>query len=285
LTLEPRHAQILQRTWDYSKRPLRALVDAAKGQRLARDKIPSAVAMLQSQGLQVDGNLGPIGPTLDVWSDRREKAQLGDYRLLMILDRPLPGYSKDEVQRLLRFVEQGGGLLLCGCFYRGPHGWYSNTSTESLAAALGVRLENDSICDSVHNALDEPRFPRFTAIAPHDVTRGVHALQSKGMASLRLFDERLGPLISSGAGSYRVVGRWDREDKGNLTCAVVLQRGRGRVAVFGDGQWMLPDYLAQADNARLLANLITWLTQEKAQPLSDPEIRKVLEDFRLDAAR
>jgi hypothetical protein len=45
------------------------------------------------------------------------------------------------------------------------------------------------------------------------------------------------------------------------------------VAIFSHAQWILLDYLAQADNARLPANLITRLTQEKAKPLSDQETR------------
>jgi hypothetical protein len=47
----------------------------------------------------------------------------------------------------------------------------------------------------------------------------------------------------------------------------------------GDGQWMLPDYLPQADNVRLFANLTSWLTHGKARQLDDTAIRNVLKQF------
>ena len=116
-------------------------------------------------------------------------------------------------------------------------------------------------------------------IAPHEITRGVRALQSKGMASLRLADEKLKPLITSDADSYRLVSRWQREDKGNLPVMVALERGKGRVVIMGDGQWMLPDYLPLADNARLFANITSWLTNGRAKPLDAETIRDVLKRF------
>ena len=102
-------------------------------------------------------------------------------------------------------------------------------------------------------------------------------------------DEKLRPLIVSDPDSYRLVSRWQREDKGNLPVMVALERGKprsnelergkGRVVITGDGQWMLPDYLPLADNARLFANITSWLTNGRAKPLDDAAIRDVMKRF------
>lgn len=277
--LSPAHTKVLERTWSYAKHPVRVLIDAAKWQHVTRDKVPSAVALMEAQGVQVDGNAGEIGDSLTIITDRRESGNLSDYAAVIMLAPARPGYKTAEVDRLVRFVEEGGGLLVCGSFYRGPHNWYSNVGLNSLTSRFGVLLENDSICDPTHNAMNTPRFPLFTQFAQHEITRGVRSLQSKGMAALRIEDAKLKPLIVSDADSYRIVGRWEREEKTGLPAAVALERGKGRVVIMGDGQWLLPDYLCQADNARLMVNMITWLTSGRARHLDDIAIRAVLQQY------
>ncbi len=254
----------LRRFWRPSPPAAKKILISCLGRYVTRDKIPTAQLFLEANGFQVDAARGALGDTVELVEPGRT-ARLADYDVLCILSGTTRPYSAAEREAVRRFVEQGGGLLAAGNFYRNPHGHFTNSRLNVLLRPFGVAVNNDSVVDDEANTQGFARFPVFSDFAGHPLTRGVRRWVSHGSATLKA-----GPgarvIARSGRGAARVIGRYESVREGGLPVIACRAFGKGRVAVMGDAGWLLPDWLARGDNARLLWNLVNWLCGQDEWP-------------------
>ena len=177
------------------------------------------------------------GPAMDVlvsggftWSPIPEGATLTPETLatgsLLIVAEPLVSFSPDEVEAVLEFVRQGGGLLLANDF---------NPAINDLAAPTGVTF------------LLGPNsgFTTVTDIVPHPVTAGVTQIDWTTGAPL---------LVGSAATPLAYL----------LGQPVVAYQeyGLGRILYIGDNEVFSNYGIHDPDNTPLLLNMAEWLAAD-----------------------
>lgn len=255
----------LRRAWGPSPKAERKVLVSCLGRYVTRDKIPSAKLLLEANGFQVDAVRGALGRRAELVGAGRDTAELADYDVLCILSGTTRPYAAEERQAVREFVEQGGGLLAAGNFYRNPHAHFTNSLLNMVLDPFGVAINDDSVLHPEANTLQFERFPVFADFSAHVIGRGVRAWVSHGSASLTVKGQ--GAVVARSApNAERIVGRYEREPGAGLPVLAAAAFGKGRVVVFGDGGWLLPDWLARGGNARLLCNAVNWLTGAAEPP-------------------
>lgn len=276
--LAPKQRDLLKRIWNVEarERPLKVLF--ADYGRQSREKLPSAMELLDASGFQVDGGKGPLGQTVNRLTDKGPMpCPLSDYRVVVYGSPMQKEITESEVDTLKKFVEDGGGLLICGNYYRNPHGHYTNWYLTRLSDAFGIHINEDAVCSDSSNELREPRFVVFTNTSDHPVTRGVRSFHTRGMASLTLdLKGKAVALVTSGKDDCRILGRYSKESTPNAIVAAAAEAGKGRVVVLGDASWMEPDLLAEGDDGQLLLNVFAWLAAEDASKATNADRRMIL---------
>lgn len=170
-----------------------------------------------------------------------------------------------EVEAILRFLTDGGRLLAFA--YRFGDS-FTGANLSDLFTRLGCALNDDAVFDVTRLRDDHPlelhfETPADTLPAPW-FKAGVSAVCWRPVASFRLMPgAAVAPIALSPGG--RCIG-FDRVQRRirfqSLPIAVAGRRGRGRFALFGGphvfetGPFGL---LAEADNRRLLSNVLGWL--------------------------
>ena len=260
-------AAALARAWKPSPKASRKALISVLGGYVTRDKIPSAKLLLEANGFQVDAARGALGQRVELVGAVRETAELADYDVLCILSGTTRPYAAKEREAVRKFVEQGGGLFAAGNFYRNPHGHFTNSRLNLVLKPFGISLNDDSILHARSNTGGFERYPVFGDFTAHPVVRGVKRWVSHGSASLTVKGQEA-VVARSAPNAERIVGRYEREPGAGVPVLAAAAFGKGRVVVFGDGGWLLPDWLARGENARLLWNAVNWLigSAEPAEP-------------------
>jgi len=137
--------------------------------------------------------------------------------LLIVAGMPADAYAEPEAQGLLRWVEQGNTLLLCG------------TDVTAIHRALHLSLHGDPIEEQAVQVDLEPFGP---------YTEGIRNVTVEQRTSL---------LGRAGLALWTVDGR---------PGARVLVRGRGRVLVLADPSVLTRRGLLRSDNALFLVNVV-----------------------------
>lgn len=186
-----------------------------------------------------------------------------------------------EVTAVVRWVEQGGALLLIADHM--PFGG----AAESLGRAFGFGLTDGFAVDSAEE--DLPPFTRGAGtLRGHPITDGATADQR--VDQVRTFTGQAfsipagaAPLLVLPPGSRTLLPdtAWQfhaatpRAAAGGMAQGAVLRVGRGRVAVFGEAAMFTAQLVGEArtpvgmnapgagQNATLLRNLVRWLTEER----------------------
>jgi len=270
-------ADYLREIWRKpAEKGIPVLIDSGKFENLTPARVPSAVQLLEASGFAVYTNLSAFSDRVRTNGGERK---LSDFRVVAFLSPAKRHFSPREIEQILDFVRQGGGLVVCGNFYRAPHGWFTNAFMNRLLERMGVSIANDAICDGEHNVAGEERFVVFRRISNHPVTDGVKELQSSGMASIVMSEKppvRFETIVSSYPNSYHIVSRWRRMNEGNLPVMAVGSYGKGRVVVIGDGSWMRPLQLARGDNARLLLNIFHYAVEGRSARFDEVAVGEIL---------
>ncbi len=173
-----------------------------------------------------------------------------------------------EIRDLVRFVENGGSLLVMS-YYTGDGHHESNLS--ELAKKFGVEFNHDQVEDTVHyhhyhyNIIVEniPQQP--------EILQGVGRLCFPLCCSLKV-DDPAQVILRSGPHSYtreaEIVDRgriqtWTQTTKKEVPLVALSTHGAGRFAAIGTWEVFLSDYMdlkKNFDNAQLYLNLLQWLT-------------------------
>ena len=221
-------------------------------------------ALLRNDGLRVSGFNGPV-----------TAAMLAQADVLVIANAESPkggsAFTAEEIAEIHKFVERGGGLLLIA-----DHSPYPAAVAE-LGKAFGV---------SVHNVFaDHDQEEVFTTanggLTSDPLLTGISAVRTFGGSTLESADPQARPLLRMWPGwtvqTMRGEGLSPERPAGNVLQAVALDRGSGRVAVFGEAamftaqrsEGMFGEKIGfHADGAEqnkvLILRIVNWLAEPSA---------------------
>ena len=163
------------------------------------------------------------------------------------------------------YIAGGGGLFIAGIPEIGP-----NNEGYALRQILGKWKINPgkknswfSNPGSCQNG--DPLQVIFTDIQKHEITAEVKKLCSLFAMPLDDRDSLLEPLIRASANDLASPG---------LPVLLAGEIEKGRVAACGDTFFMQPFRIDDGDNAKLVWNILCWLTKNKIEQKSADEIKK-----------
>lgn len=199
-----------------------------------------------------------------------------------------PAFSDNEVQQLVAWVESGGSLLLIA-----DHIPFAGAA-EGLAAAFGVRFLNGyALPKKIWPPQHVMIFDRKRGgVRAHQITDGTsgeqridrvvsflgQAFQVTGdYQPLLVFGEEAIAYLPVAAGQPRRINEWPSVGIGGWLQGAVAQRGKGRIAVFGESlmfagpqkdrrkgkNGLFPPHGAQ--NPQLVRRLFRWLAQRQLE--------------------
>jgi hypothetical protein len=175
--------------------------------------------------------------------------------------RQLPkSLSDSEVNDIVRFVEDGGGLLLAATGW----GWVEISElgtdflpTNLVGAKFGMIMNGDIIHDPTDKFADADYFPIFHRFAPHPTTEGVSKICVKAPSSL--LHLKADPVVFGDDDSYAA------SPKGSLTYPLGSNPPVMVVGEFGKGRVVYTSEFVVAvnlcDNLKLAINIFKWLSQ------------------------
>jgi len=223
-------------------------------------------------------NLAREGYSIEKSSQQLSLAMLQQYSVVFI-EGGFYGvpFSSKEIQDIVQYVEEGGGLLL------NPQGWVwlfygskeyiadhsiENYPMNELSKEFGVVSNKDYFIDDVHKKqpLSSP-----DCFADHEVTRGIARLSYMNlvMSTLKVTDPRT-VVVRGDADSYSSEANWKYRiynpgDRPPLTTAITY--GRGKVVVHipariwnGDDDKNGVEDMNEFDNLEFALNIFRWLT-------------------------
>jgi hypothetical protein len=175
--------------------------------------------------------------------------------------RQLPkSLSDSEVNDIVRFVEDGGGLLLAATGW----GWVEISElgidflpTNLVGAKFGMIMNGDIVHDPTDKFADADYFPIFHRFAPHPTTEGVSKICVKAPSSL--LHLKADPVVFGDDDSYAA------SPKGSLTYPLGSNPPVMVVGEFGKGRVVYTSEFVVAvnlcDNLKLAINIFKWLSQ------------------------
>ncbi len=257
--IDKKRKQILAKIWKKtSPGKYKVLIHAGYYERMSKEKIPTAVELLEKNGFGVYSLLGRIEREgITVYDGENIKKDVLENYQILVFPCPqgnLPDVPKSRyvIEKIKKFVENGGGLLLLANFYHGPHGWLSPRVINYLSSPFGIILTRKVFKDETNNELGEPLWIKFQNISPHPITSGVKTFQSAGCGVLEITDQRVKIIIKSNKTSTPP----------EQPVLAIREYGKGRVVVMGDGYWLEPEMLKKEDNRQLLLNIFNWLAKK-----------------------
>lgn len=197
---------------------------------------------------------------------------------LIVISTPEVALLEPEVERLKRYLRDGGNLL----WLAEPA---STISEDWLAAELGLALIPGTVVDP--NAplmgVNQPTIVVLTAYEPHPTTEGFDLVtvlpEVTGLEILKSSTWTATPIGYSSAQAWSDtdlstgVASFDDGDRGGpLLVALALERehpspsatGRQRVIVVGDGDFLSNTYVGNAGNLELGTAFVNWLSHDEA---------------------
>jgi hypothetical protein len=182
--------------------------------------------------------MGAIGEGALEWAD-----------ILVMGDIDSP-FTVGELQNILRFIENGGGLL----FYCGAG--YSAANVNRLLEPLGIHYDSGRLGSDMPADTDATRFWSFGIDKEHPIGRHGHAFLGTSPASLEISPFATS-ILSTEPHCWKDAN-WDRahtpgEPRGSFTMIAAAKCGEGRVLVVAD------DAFYEECNWELLAAGVKWL--------------------------
>jgi len=159
-------------------------------------------------------------------------------------ERTVPGgspvFSAAELDAIEAFVERGGGLVLLGEEEQDKYG----TNLPDLAARFGVRFHNTVVSDYDHHH----RAPHWVRA---ELSGGGLLARVDGAVFYRAttLETATGTVLARAATTSSAPG---------AALAVLVEHGRGRVAVLADSDLFGDDCLPELGHAQLWQNLVYW---------------------------
>lgn len=212
---------------------------------------------------------GPYNPSWDGASDLRERvtdapgiegefaSDTSQYQdvdpnaTVAFIIAPDEEYEDEDLERVQRFVEDGGRLVVLENF-----GDSGNTLLRDLGA--DARLDGDILRDEQHHYRG-PTMPVATGVENHTLTAGINQLTLNYATAVRSGNATV--LIRTSEFAYLVEDAEeeldDEDDLAAYPVATIEEVGAGEVVVVGDPSITINVMLEQPDNAAFLGNLYT----------------------------
>jgi hypothetical protein len=169
-----------------------------------------------------------------------------------------PVFSSTEISWICEFVRRGGGLFVLG-EWDYSH-WDSNVN--ELLEKFGLMFNNDTLassqCNNAH--LVARHFQCVDVEEEHPATDGVRRVTYHRGCSIT---------TTEGRSSRSLIKSPDGQ-----TVFAVATFGGGRVAAIGDTDLFSVPFIGHADNARLLAKIVQWLSRDEISKPSWHGIRE-----------
>ena len=198
---------------------------------------------------------------------------LAKYKVLVInlVSADRPAFLVSEIQGLVRFVEQGGGLFLV----TDHSNCYSHAHIlEPLLTELGIEAQKSTVCDRFGNVLGNgPGWICVSRFESHPVAQGLRflGLQTGGEVDSRFAiawtsddawpDKLICPpyMENVGQGFYGNFTQDPDEPTGRLGVVLAKEFGKGRIVIVGDQNMLSDTFLNYGDNYKLWLNTFSWL--------------------------
>jgi hypothetical protein len=162
-----------------------------------------------------------------------------------------------EIKGILRFVEEGGSLLVLSNA-GGEKGLCTNMNT--ILSHFNLGLKNNQVLDETHNMYELSSYAILNQFEEHAITEGIEKVCFIVGCSLNVGKE-----------ARVIISSDDDAEPNNAVCLAINEEKNGKVCVFGS-------YLSFADrshalrfvdNARLAVNIFSWLSG--SEPPEDVE--------------
>ncbi len=189
---------------------------------------------------------------------------------LLVIAAPQVDVLAGEVDKIRRFVSQGGNLL-----------WLIDPEPlhglQPLAEQLGLILSPGTVVDPAAQRLNlPPTWALATVYGHHPITRNFNLItvfpfarqigtsEGKGWHVTPLLEVAPGGWVSSAAPDHNPVFDKTQDVAGPVTIGVTMERKTDdkdqRMVVIGTGSFLSNTYLGNAGNLDLGVNIVNWLT-------------------------
>jgi hypothetical protein len=219
-------------------------------------------ALLRNDGMRVSGLAGPI-----------TAAALAETDLLVIANAERPGggsaFTAAEIDAVESFVDGGGGLLLIADHIPYP------AAAADLARRFGVTLHNVF----ADNDEDEVFTVANGGLARDPLLAGIVTVKTFGGSTLEAPDPAARPLLRLWPGwtvqTMQGGALSPERPAGNVLQGVAIERGAGRVAIFGEAAMFTAQKTGLMEkigfnatgaeqNKQLVLNVVRWLARVDA---------------------
>jgi tetratricopeptide (TPR) repeat protein len=246
----------------HSQEELKILFDEYHAEVDTDIEIPDFLQELRKKGYTVDFSKKQITSVL-----------LSEYNVFVIFNQ-VESFSEDEVEAVVSFVKNGGGLIIVG-----ENGGYIRgrgilETVNEVPTIFGIKFNMNYVADRKTNAGDIC-WPVISTFADHPVTKGVKRVVYGCGCSLEL--ESSATALAFG-NSTTTAGEKTGEDVVILAAA---EYGKGKVLVIGDSNlfagpntesWITgdKDFLYLMDNKKLALNMFEWTAQPVSEAPTSP---------------
>lgn len=184
------------------------------------------------------------------------EARLKGYDLVMVY-QPFSEIQDSEIDVLLDFVWEGGGLIVCG---EHDVGWNteSRTSFNKLTSTFGITFQS--------NAVDDPTdkkgchcTPIIHNLAEHPVTKDITQIVFYKPCTLQVSGDAV--VIARGDDDSYTIGD-DNVEGEDIIVVAASEYQRGRVVVLGSNTVFVDSFINLPDNQEFSVNCLQWASEQ-----------------------
>ena len=189
-----------------------------------------------------------------------------DLKKVNVLLWSCPRMKPKNHEAILKFVKNGGGLLICGGAVLNYHqlNRASGLMNKLKLAQTGVRanvlynLKPDANNDILNLDCKD--------LAKHPVTENIKSFKTSACG----YVNKLPP------GAKVLIRAPENSNHPGKPVLITLKYGKGRVVFVADFWWLRPLDLEKADNAQLLYNIVNYLAGKDTNKLNAEQLKKAL---------
>lgn len=196
------------------------------------------------------------GFSFDVKREILTEDLLNQYDVVMLV-QPYEILEDSEIDALIHFVQEGGGLIMCG-----EHnvGWNdsSRSTYNKLGKTFGIIFSSNAIDDPTDKAgcYCTPIIHNF---AEHPLVEGISKITVYKPCSLRISGNA--EAVARGDGDTQTVGV-DKARGEDVIVVAVSEFQKGRVVVIGSHTVFDDSFINQPDNLDFAENCFQWVSEQ-----------------------
>lgn len=189
-----------------------------------------------------------------------------DLKKVNVLLWSCPRMKPKNHEAILKFVKNGGGLLICGGAVLNYHqlNRASDLMNKLKLAQTGVRT--NVLYNSKPGANDDILNLDCKDLAKHPVTENIKSFKTSACGYVNKLPPNAKVLIRAPKNSNHP----------GKPVLVTFKYGKGRVIFVADFWWLRPLDLEKADNAQLLYNIVNYLAGKNSNKLNAEQLKRAL---------